>query len=91
MVAFTILTLLAITSTGGWVRRLKKNWTRLHRLVYAAGVAGVIHYVWGQKSDIAEPLKWAGYLVVLLGIRVYLSWKKRQAAQSAARRPQPAT
>ena len=85
MVAFTILLALAITSTGGWVRRLKKNWLRLHRLVYVAGVAGVVHYIWGQKSDISEPLKWAGYLVVLLGIRVYLSRKKAQGARPKAR------
>ncbi len=35
--AFVCMLLLAITSTAGWVRRLKKNWVRLHRLVYVAG------------------------------------------------------
>ncbi len=39
MFAFSILLVLAITSTNGWVRRLKKNWQRLHRLVYVAAVA----------------------------------------------------
>jgi methionine sulfoxide reductase heme-binding subunit len=88
-VAFTILTALAITSTAGWVRRLKKKWTTLHRLVYVAAIAAAIHYVWGQKSDISEPLRWAGYVLVLLGIRVYFSWRKRAARspQSVARRP----
>ena len=76
MLAFTLLLLLAITSTKGWQRRLKKRWTTLHRLVYVAAIAGVVHYVWGQKSDISEPLKWAGYVAVLLGIRVYFAWKK---------------
>jgi sulfoxide reductase heme-binding subunit YedZ len=76
MLAFTLLLLLAITSTKGWMRRLKKKWTTLHRFVYVAAIAGVVHYVWGQKSDISEPLKWAGYVVVLLGIRVYFSWRK---------------
>ena len=41
MVSFSILLVLAITSTGGWVRRLKKRWVTLHRLVYVAAVAGV--------------------------------------------------
>ena len=38
--AFAILLILALTSTTGWMRRLKKNWTRLHRLVYVAAIAG---------------------------------------------------
>jgi sulfoxide reductase heme-binding subunit YedZ len=92
MVAFTILLALAITSTNGWMRRLRKNWIRLHRLVYVAGIAAVVHYVWGQKSDISEPLKWAGYLVVLLGIRVYFwSQKRASGARTPSPRPQAAT
>jgi sulfoxide reductase heme-binding subunit YedZ len=78
--AFAILLLLAITSTGGWVRRLKKNWTRLHRLVYVAGAAGVIHYVWIQKSDISEPLPFAIWLGAVLLFRVF--WAIRKGRQS---------
>ena len=33
-----ILLTLAITSTQGWKRRLKKNWVQLHKLAYAAGI-----------------------------------------------------
>lgn len=85
MFAWTILLALAITSTGGWVRRLKKNWQTLHRLVYVAAVAGVVHFAWGQKADIREPLKWGAFLAVLLAFRVYLSVQKRRArAVSAA-------
>lgn len=80
MVSFTIMLLLAVTSTGGWVRRLKKRWVTLHRLVYVAGIAGVIHFIWIQKADISEPLNWAFWLSVLLGIRVYFAWQKRRAA-----------
>ncbi len=69
--AFAILLLLAITSTTGWMRRLRKNWTRLHRLVYVAAIAGIVHFIWIQKSDLSEPLKWAAALAVLLGIRVF--------------------
>ena len=74
--AFAILLVLAITSTTGWMRRLRKNWTRLHRLVYVAAVAGVVHFIWIQKSDLGEPLKWAAALAVLLGIRIYWAIKK---------------
>lgn len=79
MVSFTILTLLAITSTNGMIRRLKKRWQALHRLVYVAGIAAVIHFIWVQKSDYSEPLMWAGWLALFLLIRVYLSVQKRRA------------
>jgi sulfoxide reductase heme-binding subunit YedZ len=79
MISFVAMTLLAITSTAGWVRRLKKKWQTLHRLVYVAGIAGVIHFIWIQKSDFAEPLMWAGWLAVFLAIRVYFVVQRRRS------------
>jgi len=76
---FVILLLLALTSTNGWMRRLKKNWSRLHRLVYVAGMAGIVHFIWIQKSDLSRPLNWAAWLAVVLGIRVYFAVKRRVA------------
>lgn len=84
MIAFVCLTLLAITSTRGWVIRLKKKWQALHRLVYVAGIAAVIHFIWIQKADFAEPLMWAGWLAVFLAIRVYFAVEKRRRASSKA-------
>ncbi len=82
--AFVILLLLAITSTNGWVRRLKKNWQRLHRLVYVAAIAGIVHFIWIQKSDISRPLKWGAVLAVLLGLRVYFALRKRHTSSLSA-------
>ncbi len=79
LISFSIMTLLAITSTTGWVRRLKKKWQTLHRLVYVAAISAVIHFIWIQKSDISEPLMWAGWLALFLMIRVYFSAQKRRA------------
>jgi sulfoxide reductase heme-binding subunit YedZ len=84
MAAFSMLAVLAATSTTGWMRRLRRNWQRLHRLVYVAAVAGVVHFAWGQKADIGEPLQWAAYLGLLLVVRVVLALRKR------ADRPIPA-
>ena len=82
--AFAILLLLALTSTKGWQRRLGRNWTRLHRLVYVAAAAGVVHFIWIQKSDYTEPLKWALALAVLLAIRVgYVIRGRSTRARSA--------
>ena len=84
LISFSIMTLLAITSTSGWVRRLKKKWQTLHRLVYVAAISGVIHFIWIQKSDISEPLMWAGWLAFFLLVRVYLSIQKRRQATARA-------
>lgn len=90
MVAFVSMLLLAVTSTSGWVRRLKKNWVRLHRLVYVAAVAAVIHFIWIQKSDIREPLNWAYVLLLLFAIRLFFWWQKRHGA-AVSRPPQRRT
>ena len=83
-ISFSILLVLAITSTNGWIRRLKKKWQPLHRLVYVAAISGVIHFIWVQKSDFAEPLMWAGWIAFLLLVRVYLAMQKRRAAPARA-------
>lgn len=84
MMSFTILTLLAATSTNGMIRRLKRKWQPLHRLVYVAGISAVIHFIWVQKSDISEPLMWAGWLTFFLLVRVYLSVQKRRVRLARA-------
>ncbi len=62
---------LAVTSTNGMVRRLGgKSWKRLHTLVYPAGVAAVLHFLWLVKADITEPLIYAIILAILLGSRL---------------------
>jgi sulfoxide reductase heme-binding subunit YedZ len=81
-IGFFCLLLLAITSTSGWVRRLKKNWARLHRLAYVAAAAGIIHFIWIQKSDITVPLNWAIWFAVLMLFRVF--WSLRRRWQAAA-------
>ena len=80
--AWLLLLPLAITSTKGWIKRLGRNWARLHKLVYAIGVLAVLHFWWLVKSDIREPALYAGILAVLLGWRLwkYLATKRRVAA-----------
>jgi len=81
--AFVLLIPLAVTSTAGWIRRLGgKNWQRLHRLIYATGILGVIHYIWLVKADKRKPLEYAGALSILLLYRVvmWLTGKRRTSA-----------
>lgn len=80
--AWLLLVPLAVTSTRAAIRRLGRNWARLHRLVYLVGVLAVLHFWWIVKSDIREPLLYAAILAVLLGWRVLkaLSARRRSAA-----------
>jgi len=75
--AWLLLLPLALTSTRGWIRRLGRNWARLHRLVYLAAALGVLHFAWGVKADLREPLLFGAVLALLLAFRVYLWWQKR--------------
>ena len=73
MLGFVLLLPLAITSTAGWVRRLGfAKWQRLHRLIYFAGLAGVIHYMWLVKSDERLPLMYGAMLAVLMVYRFFM-------------------
>ena len=67
--AFLILLALALTSTKGWQRRLRKNWRRLHRLVYLAGGLVILHFFWLVK-DTREPLRYGALLALMLAVRL---------------------
>jgi len=89
--AFVLVIPLALTSTKGWIRRLGKNWQRLHRLIYVTGIAAVIHYIWLVKADLRKPLQYAFVLGVLLLYRlvVWISEARRKMTPTA-RNPRPA-
>lgn len=72
--AFVILTLLAGTSTRGWIRRLGRTWRRLHRTVYAAGALVVLHVLWQVKADAREALLFAAAFSALMLFR--LPWRR---------------
>jgi len=79
--AWLLLIPLTVTSTKGWIRKLGKRWQKLHRLVYAVAVLGVLHFFWLVKADIREPLIFAAALGVLLAFR--LRWLKRFSVSQA--------
>ena len=71
MVSVVLLTPLTITSTKGMIRRLGKNWKRLHTLVYPISMLAVLHFWWMVKLDVTEPAIYAVLLAVSLGERIY--------------------
>jgi len=85
MTAFFLMTPLAITSTNKMVKRMGgKGWAKLHRLVYLAAVAGVLHFWLLVKSDVRLPLTFAFILFLLLGYRVLIRIDNRQQAIARA-------
>lgn len=81
MFGYGILLLLAITSSAWAIRRMGRRWQMLHRWVYVAAVAGVIHFWWLVKADITLPRRWAIVLAALLGIRIWWAVRRRIAAR----------
>jgi sulfoxide reductase heme-binding subunit YedZ len=68
--AWLLLLPLAVTSTRTMQRRLRRNWQRLHRLVYAVAVLACCHILWQARSDIGEALVYILLFAVLLAWRV---------------------
>jgi sulfoxide reductase heme-binding subunit YedZ len=87
MTALLCMLPLAVTSTKAMIKRLGgKTWNRLHRLVYAIAVLGVIHYGMAVKKDLTYPLYYAAALTVLFGWRL-LRWARRRGPSAT---PAPA-
>jgi len=82
--ALLCMTPLAATSTRAMARRLGRNWKTLHRLAYAAGVLGVVHFVWLVKADLLEPLIYASVLAGLFAARIWLHATRSPAPQPSA-------
>ena len=71
---FLSLSALALTSNKRAIRKLKKRWVILHRLIYLAGVGAVVHFLWLVKADLREPLIYASILMALLAVRI--PWRR---------------
>jgi sulfoxide reductase heme-binding subunit YedZ len=89
MASFLLMVPLAVTSTNAAIKRLGgKRWARLHRLVYATAVGGVIHYWMIVKAITSTQLAFAAVLAILLGARVVFRLTRPQAkAQKTQPRP----
>jgi methionine sulfoxide reductase heme-binding subunit len=71
MLSFFLMIPLAITSTNKMIKLLGgKRWNRLHKIVYIAAVAAVLHYYLLVKADTRMPIVFAVTLALLLGFRL---------------------
>lgn len=78
-IAYLILLALGITSPKAMVRKMGKNWKRLHKLVYVAAVLGVLHLLWILRLDIGPAVFYGFIVAILLGYRAWFSLKMRRS------------
>lgn len=74
-VALLGLCALGATSTDGMIRRLGKNWQRLHNLIYPIAMLALLHFALQSKIDVTEPVLMSGLFVLLMLYRGLYLWK----------------
>lgn len=75
-VAWIGLAILAATSTDGMMRRLGGlRWRRLHQIICAIALLGLIHYFQQTKADVTVPTFVAGLFGWLIGYRILAWWR----------------
>jgi sulfoxide reductase heme-binding subunit YedZ len=83
MLAFTLLVPLAVTSNNAVIKRLGAvAWSRLHRLVYVAAAAAVLHFVMLVKSWTFELTLYCLLIAGLLLFRFVMSQRKRRRSSA---------
>ncbi len=69
MIAFVLLTALAITSLNSIKRKMGKSWQSLHNYSYFIAILVSVHFYWSVKSEIISPLFYMLLTVALLAFR----------------------
>lgn len=76
-IAFILLLALAVTSFNWWMRKLGKNWSRLHKTIYVIAPLVIIHFAWSLKGnifslqgDVIKPLIYGIVVLLLLTVRI---------------------
>ena len=76
--AFLLTIPLAVTSNNFMIKRLKKNWKKLHQLIYVIAILAILHFWWLVKKDVTEPFYYAAVLIILFGIRLYYQYSNKK-------------
>ena len=72
MVAFLLLTTLAISSINKLKRKMGKSWQRLHNVSYLIVLLVTIHFYWSVKSELTSPL----FYFVITSVILLFRYKK---------------
>ena len=68
--AWILLIPLTITSSQKMIILLKKNWKKLHRLIYVIAILGSLHFILLSKTIYFKPLIYFVLITVLLVLRI---------------------
>jgi sulfoxide reductase heme-binding subunit YedZ len=89
MACLTMLIPLAVTSNNLSIRKLGKNWVRLHKLVYIIALGGALHYFMAVKSITFGPFVHIALIVVLVAYRLVrskvMAWKSANRSRNTPR------
>jgi methionine sulfoxide reductase heme-binding subunit len=78
------ISVLGVTSTNDWARRLGPWWKRLHRAIYVLGAIALLHYFIQSKSNVSEPVFFSGLFVWLMLWRALpMAWQRGVMGQLA--------
>lgn len=81
-VALLGLVALGATSTDAMIRRLGRNWQRLHKAVYAIAALALLHFFIQTKADVYQATLVAGLFTLLMLYRL-AHWRALQIASPA--------
>lgn len=83
LLTYLLLVPLTVTSTNNMMRKLGKNWKKLHSAVYVIGLLAILHFTLTVKADLTRPLLYGTVLLILFVIRgVVRNNKKTPASQT---------
>ena len=68
--AWILLIPLAVTSSQKMIKLLKKNWKKLHKIIYLIAIFGSLHYIWLSKTIFFKPLIYTVIIILLLLLRI---------------------
>ena len=78
--AVILLIVLGATSTQAMMRRLGRNWVKLHKSIYLIAILAWLHVLLQVRSSYADAVLFGVLTALLLGVRVYWALRKRQKA-----------
>jgi len=83
-IAFALFVPLAITSNDASMRKFKRGWKRLHRLVYPATVLVFVHWALSAFDPTTATINIA-ILAAIEIVRVWLQWRQKRPASASVR------
>ena len=83
-IAFLLMVPLAVTSTHKMRRRLRNNWSRLHKAIYLVGGLALVHVLWQVRSDLTEAIVYVVSFCILMLARCYYWYLQSRGSQKTS-------